>query len=365
MSDLLGILEELTSIPALSGREDAMIDFMRSHFEPWADEVHVDRVGNVTATLRGEREQPSLLVFAHMDELGLIIRKIEDDGFLRFERVGGVPEKSLLGTPVEILTDGGSRIPGLVGTTSHHVTPPDRKFIVPGRLEMYIDIGCASRAEVEELGVQVGDMVAYKPGLMRLAGGRAASKSLDNRIGCLLLLETLKNLSAHRPHATVHLVASVQEEFNVRGVWPAFQRLTPDAAICLDVTIACDTPEIKHLSEVSLGAGPAIGLFEFHGRGTLGGLIPNPALRRYIEGQAKALEIPLQREVLIGIITDIAFSQMLTPEGVPSAALAVPIRYTHAPLEVCDLNDITQAIELLTAVAQAYGAGLDLGRGRS
>jgi putative aminopeptidase FrvX len=363
MSDTLSLLANLTSTPALSGREDALIDIMRSKFEALVDRVHVDRVGNVTATIEGESGSPSLLIFAHMDELGLIIRKIEQDGFLRFERVGGVPEKSLLGTPIEVITDSGARIPGLVGTTSHHVTPPEKKFVVPGRLEMYLDVGCGSRAEVEALGIQVGDMVAYQPGMIQLAGRRIASKSLDNRIGCLLLIQLLEKLAEQQPKSTIHLAASVQEEFNVRGVWPVFQRLSPDAAICLDVTIACDTPELSHLSEVRLGAGPAIGLYQFHGRGTLGGLIPNPGLRRFIERQALEHSIPLQREVLIGIITDIAFSQMLTAEGVPSAALAVPIRYTHAPHEVCDLEDISRCVDLLTAIAVHFDAGLDMSRG--
>jgi putative aminopeptidase FrvX len=111
----------------------------------------------------------------------------------------------------------------------------------------------------------------------------------------------------------------------------------PDAAICLDITIATDTPELGHLGEVAIGMGPAIGLYEFHGRGTLGGLIPNPKLRKYIESIAVNKKISLQREVLIGIITDAAFSQMLGEGGVAMASLAVPIRYTHAPTELCDL----------------------------
>jgi putative aminopeptidase FrvX len=363
MNENLEILERLTSTLALSGREDPLIQIMQDYFRAQTNEVQVDRMGNVTATVKGRAEHPQLLIFAHMDELGLIIRKIEADGFLRFERVGGVPEKSLPGTPVEIITDDGERVPGLVGTTSHHVTPPDEKLIVPGRLDMYIDIGCSSRAQVEGLGIQVGDMVAYRAGLIQLAGQRVASKSLDNRIGCLLLIRVMERLRQHQPKATVRLVASVQEEFNVRGVWPVFQKLAPDAAICLDVTIACDTPEISHLSEVKLGAGPAVSLYQFHGRGTLGGLIPNPALRRFIERRAGELSIPLQREVLMGIITDVAFGQMLTTEGVPSAALAVPIRYTHAPYEVCDLADIERCIDLLSAIALEFDGSLDLSRG--
>ena len=363
MDENLDVLERLTSIPALSGREDPLIRIMLDYFKAQADDVQVDRMGNVIATVEGGAERPQLLIFAHMDELGLIVRKIEADGFLRFERVGGVPEKSLLGTPIEILTDEDERVPGLVGTTSHHVTPGDKKLVVPSRMDMYIDVGCSSREQVEALGIRVGDMVAYRAGLIRLAGQRVASKSLDNRIGCLLLIRLLERLRQHPPKATVHVVASVQEEFNVRGVWPVFQRLAPDAAVCLDVTIACDTPETSYLSDMRLGAGPAISLYQFHGRGTLGGLIPNPALRRFIEHQAKGLSIPLQREVLMGIITDIAFSQLLTSEGVPSAALAVPIRYTHAPYEVCDLADIERCVDLLAAIATEFDDSLDLTRG--
>lgn len=363
MSESLEILEHLTTTPALSGREDALIKIMREEFAQLADHVHVDRLGNVIATIEGMPDQPHLLIFAHMDELGLIVRKIDEDGFLRFERVGGVPEKSLLGTPVEVITDHGIIVPGLVGTTSHHVTPPEMKFTVPSRLDMYIDVGCSSRQEVEALGVQVGDMVAYRPGMFHLAGERIASKSLDNRIGCLQLIKLLERLAGKRPKSTVHVVASVQEEFNVRGVWPVFQKLNPDAAICLDVTIACDTPELTHLSDVKLGGGPAAGNFEFHGRGTLGGLIPNPKLRQFIEQVASNQAIPLQREVLMGIITDAAFSQMLSTEGVPTASIAVPIRYTHAPLEVCDLADIERSIELLSTIALSFDSELELSRG--
>jgi putative aminopeptidase FrvX len=363
MSSTLELLQELTQIPALSGYEDRMVAKMRELFLQHTDQVEVDRLGNVIATIEGRETEPCLLIFAHMDELGLVVRKIEDDGFLRFERVGGVPEKSLLGTLVEIHTDAGGRIPGLVGTTSHHVTPPEKKFVVPSRLEMYIDIGCSSREAVEALGVQVGDGITYLENFTKLKSSRVVSKTLDNRIGCLLLVKTLEALAAKRPRGKILIVASVQEEFNVRGVWPVFQAKKPDAAICLDVTIATDTPEIRHLGEVEIGGGPAVGLYEFHGRGTLGGLISHPKLRRYIETVARDEKIALQREVLIGIITDAAFSQLLGEAGVAMASLAVPIRYTHAPAELCDLKDIEAASSLLSAVAQSFDHKVDLSRG--
>ncbi len=362
MTDTIALLKELTAIPALSGREETMIAAMRRHFSGLADQVRVDGVGNVIATVHGRQASPSLLIFAHMDELGLIIRKIEPDGFLRIERVGGVPEKSLLGQWVEIHTDEGRHIPALVGTTSHHVTKPEKKFVVPDRLDLYLDVGRGSKAEVEALGIRVGDAVTYRATFTQLSDVRVAAKSLDNRVGCAMLIQTLAALAQERPAATVHLVASVQEEFNVRGVWPAFQALKPNAAICLDVTVACDTPELRYLSDVSVGGGPVISTYQFHGRGTLGGLIPNPKLRRYLEHVAAAEGILTQREVLLGVITDAAFSQLLGESGVAMASLSVATRYTHSPVESCSVRDIDAATRLLIAAARGYDAALDLSR---
>lgn len=361
--EIAALIEELTSIPALSGHEDRMIARMRAAFETYADEVRVDKIGNVIATIHGEQDEPALLLYAHMDELGLVVRKIEEDGFLRFERVGGIPEKSLLGTWVEVHTDVGERVVGLVGTTSHHVTPPDRKFVVPSRLDMYIDVGCRSAEEVRRMGIQVGDAVTYRHSFARLGEDGLASKSLDNRVGCALLIQTLAALAEERPRSKVYLAATVQEEFNVRGVWPVVLATRPDAAICFDVTIATDTPDTSHLADMRMGHGPAVGLLEFHGRGTLGGLISNPILRRYVERVAAEEDIALQREVLIGIITDASFSQLLTEEGVPTASVSVPVRYTHAPVEFCSLRDVEEARRLLIAVARRFDASLDFTRG--
>ncbi len=361
--ETVDLLRELTALPALAGREDNMVAHIRDAFEQHADSVRVDRIGNVIAHVPGRSADRSLLIFAHMDELGLVIRKIEPDGFVRFERVGGIPEKTLLGTWVEIHTESGDRVPGLIGTTSHHVTPQEKKYQVPSRLEMYIDLGCRSAEEVSKLGVQVGDGITYAHTFKQLANERVAAKTLDNRIGCALLIRLLEHLERNQPACDVYVVASVQEEFNVRGVWPAFQAVKPDAAICLDVTIATDTPELKHLSDMSIGGGPAIGLYEFHGRGTLGGLIPHPKLRGFIERVAESEGIALQREVLIGIITDAAFAQLLGEQGVPMASFAVPIRYTHAPVELCALQDFEQAVKVLNAVAERFDADVDLDRG--
>jgi putative aminopeptidase FrvX len=141
-----------------------------------------------------------------------------------------------------------------------------------------------------------------------------------------------------------------------------FQSIQPDAAICLDVTVATDTPDIKHLLEMSIGNGPAIGYYEFHRRGTLGGLIPHPKLRQFIEKMADSKGVSLQREVLVGIVTDAAFEQLLGERGVPMASFGVPIRYTHATVEVCALQDLEQALKVLGLVVVHFDQSVDLER---
>ncbi|MGI6251441.1 MAG: M42 family metallopeptidase [Anaerolineaceae bacterium] len=365
MKKHLETLKALTAIPALSGMEDRMITEMVNRFKPLADEVDVDRLGNVTATFKGsDPKQPSLLIFAHMDELGLMITKVDSNGFLRFDRVGGVPEKTLRGQFLEVhALDGKSSVVGFVGTHAHHLTPSDAKYNVPTPDQMYIDLGCSSAEEVYELGINTGSAVTYVPNFRLTGPHHVTSKALDNRIGNLLLLDLAEHMHANRPRATIYLVASVQEEFNIRGNMPAFTRLEPTASICLDITAACDTPDLNNRYNIALGKGPAVLQMNFHGRGTLAGLIPNPKLRLFLEKTLTDLGIAFQREVIIGEITDDAFTLVLGKQGVSMAHISIPLRYTHAPVETADVRDIESAMKLLRKVVDLYDGHLDLSRG--
>ena len=358
------LLERLCAIHAVSGREDAMTAFVREAIKPLVDEVHVDRLGNVVGILQGAQyPQYRLMLQAHMDELGLIVRYITDDGFLLIERVGGVPEKTLLGQRVDILTDEGSLIPGYVGAKSHHITSAEEKFKVPTVHEMFIDVGVTSRAAVEALGIQVGDAVTYHPNFHRFGDGMICSKALDNRVGVFLLLETLKAFASNRPPCTLVFAFTVLEEFSIRGSLPTVTATKPHAILSLDITIASDTPVDKPLHPVAMRGGPAIKMMDFHGRGTLGGLFSSPKWRRFIEQTAKAEGIPLQREVIVGVITDPAFQLYLDDQGYVIAALSVPQRYSHASIQMCHETDLQQTFQLIRAVANAFTPQLDLSRG--
>lgn len=362
--DIYEEIKRLTEIPAMSGREDQMITYITERLEGSADGIHVDNLGNVTATYLGKGDHPpSIAYFAHMDEVGLIVKRIEKTGFLRLERVGGIPEKVLPSEYLDVHTlDGKQTVRGVVGNTSHHLTSADKKFTVTAIEEIYVDVGCRSKDEVLALGIDIGSAVTYVPNFMKLEN-YIVSKALDDRMGIYTLLALAEHLECTEHEATVYLIFTVQEEFNIRSSTPTFQRLEPDAAICVDISPSCDTPELKGTYDMALGKGVAIMYMNFHGRGTLGGLLPNPRLNEFLEEIAEDELMNCQKEVVIGVITDDAFTQLAGTEGIPMAHLSIPLRYTHSPAEVACVSDIKDCVQLMCLSACKFGRHIDLSRG--
>ncbi len=358
------LLEQLCAIHAVSGREDAMTAFVRDTITPLVDEVRVDNLGNVVGVIKGaEHPDQRLMLQAHMDELGLIVRNITEDGYLQIERVGGVPEKSLPSQWMDILTDDNRIVSGHIGTKSHHITSPDEKFKVPIVHDMFIDVGLAGREAVEQAGIQVGDPVTYHPNYHRFGDGMICSKALDNRVSVFTLLEVLKSFATQRPPCTTIFSFTVLEEFSIRGSLPTVTATKPHAILSLDITVATDTPIDRPLHPVAMRKGPAIKMMDFHGRGTLGGLFSSPKLRRFIERIARQENIPLQREVIVGVITDPAFQLYLGDKGYVIAGISIPQRYSHASSQMCHEEDIIRTIRLVKAAAQSFTPQLDLSRG--
>jgi putative aminopeptidase FrvX len=227
--------------------------------------------------------------------------------------------------------------------------------------ELGIDVGAASATEVRALGIDIGTPVVYEPRVLRLAGSRMAATALDDRAGCAIVTEVARALAAGGPHPTVHLVFSVQEEFTLRGAVVAANALRPDIAIQVDLALASDTPEMDGYGEVRLGGGPAISLYSFHGRGTLNGTIPHPALPRLFAATARAAGLPLQRTAHTGVLTDSAYVQVVG-DGVACLDVCFPCRYSHSALEVCDLGDLEAAVRLLVAAIRGIDADFSLDR---
>lgn len=365
MEKYLTDLERLISIPAISGLEDPMIVEISNRFMKLTNHVDVDNLGNVHAKFKGATsDEIMLLVFAHIDQIGLMVSKIENNGYLRFHRVGGVPEKTLMGTLVDVYrVDMKDRCSGVIGTYAHHLTPTTEKYTIPFHEKMYIDIGAESREEVLSKGISIGSPVLYHPSFQMIGENRICASYLDNRIGNLLLLQLAEFLSEKPAFGSVSLVASVQEEFNIRGVLPVFNRLNPKCAVCIDITPACDTPDLNYSHEIILGNGPAVLHMNFHGRGTLGGLIPNPKLRMLIEDSFIQAKIQYQHEVVIGEITDDAFAVMQGDKGFSIAHISIPIRYSHSPHEVCDIRDINATFLGMKTFIEKLTNDFDLSRG--
>ncbi len=206
-----------------------------------------------------------------------------------------------------------------------------------------------------------GVPVIYRPNVIELANGRIAGTSVDDRAGCAVIVETaITQVEAER-RPTVHVVFSVQEEFNLRGALTAAQVLKPDICIQLDLLLATDTPDMGYRGDVSMGGGAAMSMYSFHGRGTLNGTIPHPALVSLFDGTAKALNAPLQRSAHTGALTDSSYVQ-LVEGGVASIDLGFPMRYTHSSLEVCDLADLEALTRLLVAGIGAIDKDFSLDR---
>lgn len=342
------LVTELMLIPGLSGHEGRVRRYLAKELKVLGVESRVDRLGNLIATLAGDGAAPSVMLFAHMDQLGLIVRKIEASGLLRVERVGGVPEKALPSQAVLLCVGEGRDVPGVIANKSHHATPPEEKYKVLPYPELYIDAGFGAAEEVLAAGIDIGTPVVYQPKAIALAGDRLAGTSVDDRAACAVIVEVARALAAIERKPTVHLVFSVLEEFNLRGAVTAAQALSPDIAIQLDLILATDTPDLASRGDVRLGGGPAMSLYSFHGRGTLNGTIPHPALVRLFADAAGRERLPLQRSAHIGALTDSSYVQ-LVGAGVAAIDLGFPCRYTHSSLEVCDLADLVGLTRLIVA----------------
>lgn len=353
--------EALMMIPGLSGFEGNVRRYIRAELKALGLESKTDMLGNLITTIEGDANLPSIMLIAHMDQLGLIVRKIEASGMIRAERVGGVPERALAAHEVLLCVGQGRTLPGVIANKSHHATTPEEKYRVLPYQELYIDCGFGSAADALKAGVNVGTPIVYAPRVVELAGGRLAGTSVDDRAACAIMLELARGTKDLRNLPTIHLVFSVLEEFNLRGALTAAQVIQPDICIQLDLALATDTPDMGHRGDVRLGAGPVMSLFSFHGRGTLNGCIPHPALVQLFEGTAAKENITLQRSAHIGALTETSYVQ-LVGKGVASIDMGFPARYTHSALEVCDLGDLEGLTRLLVAALRRIDADFSLDR---
>lgn len=352
-------LIDLMMVPGLSGHEDRVRRALRQRLDAMGVDSTSDRLGNLVAHFPGVG--PRVMLFTHMDQLGFIVRRIEADGLIRLERLGGVPERALAAQEVLICVGEGRDVAGIIANKSHHATAPSEKYQVTPYADIYVDTGLCSATEVEAAGIHIGTPVVYAPQATELSNDRICGTSVDDRAGCAVLLEIARLLKDRTNGPPVDLAFTVLEEFNLRGAQPLAQKLQPDIAIQLDLMLATDTPDMDARGDMVLGAGPGMSLYSFHGRGTLNGVIPHPAMVDLFERAARAESIPLQRSAQVGVLTDLSYVQ-LVGEGVASIDMGFPMRYSHSARELCDLGDLVSLTKLLDAALGEIGSEFSLDR---
>lgn len=332
MDSLLKKIIESAGIP---GYESEVARLMFNEFKKVSADVHIDSFGNVIA--RKGKGKKKIMLAAHMDEVGLLVKHISKEGFISFIKVGGIDDRILPAQRVIIKAKKGD-VFGIIGSKPPHLQKEeDRKQ--PLKYEnMFIDIGCQAKEEVQKR-VEVGDAVIFEPNSGVLNGKLYYGKAVDDRVGCYALIKIFEKIKAP---AEIYAVATAQEEVGLKGARTSSFKINPDFAIALDTTVAGDTPQIQEReSALKLGAGVAITLIEACGRG----MIVNERIKNILIESARANKIKYQIDVIDGGMTDGAMIYM-NREGVPTGVLSVPSRYIHSATGVFHIDDVSAAIDL-------------------
>ncbi|MCR4404722.1 MAG: M42 family metallopeptidase [Candidatus Acetothermia bacterium] len=338
--ELLKRLSEAVGVP---GHEEGIRALVKEELEGLVDELRTDVLGNVIGLKRG-KGQKRVMLAAHMDEIGFLVKHIEKEGFLRIEPLGGFDPRVLLAERVLVHTRGGD-LPGVVGSKPIHIlTEEERKKPVEIK-ELFIDLGLP--AEEVKKAVRIGDSVTLQQEFTQF-GEVVSGKALDDRVGLYVIIEALRRVKRHR--CDVYLVATTQEEVGLRGAHVSGFGISPDIAIAVDVTLACDVPGVSEAEQITrLGQGTAIKLKD-------AASISNPRLVRRLVDLAEEKGIKYQLEILPRGGTD-AGALQLTKEGVAAATVSVPTRNVHTVVEVAHKGDIEASIALLAAFLEVAHEG--------
>jgi endoglucanase len=320
------LIKKLVEAYGPSGFEDVMRDLIRPEIEAHADDVRVDAMGNLIARRIGDESGLKVMLAAHMDEIGLMVTHVTEEGFLRFTNIGGIYPHTLMGNRVQFAD-------GTIGVIYSEKLEGSRK--VHGLDKHYIDVGAGSR---EECPIGVGDAAGFSRTFLA-QGNFLSAKSMDDRIGCAVAIEALQRLE-ETPH-DVYVVFSAQEEVGTRGAQAAANAIEPDVGIAIDVTSTGDTPEAPTMA-VKLGQGPAIKVKD-------SGMIAHSGLVRLMRQRAQAADIPYQLEVLDGGSTDARSMQIAGP-GCAAGTLSIPCRYVHSQSETVDAKDVENSVRLLVEI---------------
>lgn len=343
------LLEKLSNAHGISGYEGNVRDIIEKEVKPYVDEVKVDNFGNLITIKKGR--SPSVMLAAHMDEIGLMAKYIDDEGFIRFAKVGGWFDQTLVNQRVLLHTKKGT-VAGVIGSKPVHVMQEEERKKALEAKDLFIDVGASSRDEATALGVEIGVPVSLDRSLVALANDRVTGKAFDNRAGSTLLITVMRRIARLSLEPTVMGVFTVQEEVGLKGAKTSAFGLNPDVALAIDTCIPGDHPGIKKDdSAIQVGQGPAITVIDASGRG----VITHPRVLEWLRETAKAKGIPYQMEVAEGGTTD-ATAISLTREGIPSGVVSIATRYIHTPVELLSLKDLESTADLVVEAVKSVGS---------
>lgn len=331
------LLKQLTETFGPSGYEEEVRKLVRAEVKPFADEIKVDALGNLIVRkkpTKQTKDTKKIMIAAHMDEIGLMVSHVDEKGFVRFMPIGGVFRRYVVGGRVRFLNG----VHGVIGYDNLSNINE-----LPTLDKVYIDVGAASK---KDCPVKVGDVAAFDRPFVEM-GDRLVAKSMDDRVGVLVAIETLRTLKS-TPH-DVYFVFTTQEEVGTRGAATSAFGVDPDLGIALDVTPTGDTPNSLKM-EMALGNGPCIKIQD-------ASLISDPRIVQWMIATAEKSKVPYQREVLLLGGTD-ARAIQLSRAGVPVGCISIPVRYVHSPSEMVDYADVQNSVKLLIALLRTP---IDLG----
>jgi len=346
MGEMRELLKKLAEAHGVSGYEGEIREIVEAEIKPYVDEIRTDGLGNLIATRKGKK--PSVMIAAHLDEIGLMVKLIEDKGFLRFSTIGGWFDQTLLNQRVVLHSACGVKVYGVIGSKPPHKMKKDEREKAIKSEDMFIDVGACDQEDVEQMGISIGTPVTVDRHFVDLKNERFSCKAFDNRSGVAIMVEALKRANTD---FEVYAVGTVQEEVGLKGARTAAFELNPDVALAIDTDIAGGHPGIeKKDTTVEMDKGPVITVSDASGRG----IITPPSVLKWLKETATKHNIDYQLSVSEGGTTD-ATSIHLTRSGIPTGVIGVPTRYIHSPVELLSLKDLDKCAELAARAVEGVG----------
>ncbi|MEJ8777559.1 M42 family metallopeptidase [Pseudogracilibacillus sp. ICA-222130] len=343
LDETLMMLKDLTDANAISGDEKEARDVMEKYIAPYADEVYTDNLGSLIAKKTGEENGPKIMVAGHLDEVGFMVTRIDKNGFLYFQTIGGWWSQVMLAQRVTIKTKQGN-LTGVIGSKPPHILSPEARKKPVEIKDMFIDIGASSKEEAEEFGVRPGDSVIPYFEFTQMNNEKMLlAKAWDNRIGCAIAIEVLKQLENEQHPNIVYGVGTIQEEVGLRGAKTSAHLINPDIAFGVDVGIAGDTPGISDQeADSKLGEGPQIILYD-------ASMVSHKGVRNLVVETAEEKNIPFQYSSMAGGGTD-SGAIHISQDGIPALSITIATRYIHSHAAMLHRDDFDNAVKLIVEV---------------